>query len=71
MTSKLVCPNCGSDKRHLICQVKKESPFSRNTGHAIGNKYMCAKCGFKYTEESTKKERNNLKSCRAKGRGRK
>jgi C4-type Zn-finger protein len=61
MTSKLVCPNCGSDKRYLICQVKKASPFSERKGHTIGNRYMCAKCGFRYTEASTKKETTDLK----------
>ena len=49
---KLVCPNCGSDRRYERNPKPKGDanikPLSKFKGHAARTKYICAKCGMKY-----------------------
>jgi len=46
---KLVCPNCGNDKRYLVSGYGKHREITSTKGHASKAKYICLKCGAKYS----------------------
>ena len=60
MTTDLVCPNCGSDRRYR--QDNRAARFRHGLA-SDGNTYTCLKCGFHYkdfTFDMDKSRRHNI-----------